>query len=256
MESYPLSRSNRLRIAEAFRNHLRVDMSIDCVIEDQMGKAYVDDVANPTFFFLELSGFFGYFAGDATGNAAREAAKFAVNHMVMPSSDGWAELLESVYGEKAIRIKRYRYTTEGLNTAHLDKLLQQSSVRERVRRIDLTLLQKSLSSDDNYIGIDDFDSPEDFIARGVGFCVQENGEIIGVAYSSLVCSKGIEVSIVVHPDHRQQGMATALSCCLLKHCLERGLKPNWDAANEESDGLARKLGYTFVETYQAYFIKS
>jgi GNAT superfamily N-acetyltransferase len=252
LETYPLSRTNRLRIAEAFRNHLRVDMSIDCVIEDQMGKAYVDNVDKPTFFFLELSGFFGYFAGDATD----EAANFAAGHMIMPSSDGWSELLESVHGDKAIKIERYRYTTERLNIAHLDNLSQQSPVRERVQRIGLELLQKSLSSADNYLSIDDFDSPEDFITRGVGFCVQKNDTIIGVAYSSLVCSKGIEVSIVVHPDYRQQGIATALSCCLLKHCLERGLKPNWDAANAESDGLAQKLGYTFAEKYEAYFIKS
>jgi len=35
-----LNKANRLKLSQAFRNHKRVDFSIDCVIDGQMGKAY------------------------------------------------------------------------------------------------------------------------------------------------------------------------------------------------------------------------
>jgi L-amino acid N-acyltransferase YncA len=76
---------------------------------------------------------------------------------------------------------------------------------------------------------------------------------VGIAYSSLVCSRGIEISIFVDEAHRRQGVATAVGANLLLACLQRGLHPNWDAANPESVKLAKKLGYESVGPYEAYF---
>ncbi len=76
---------------------------------------------------------------------------------------------------------------------------------------------------------------------------------MGVAYSSLVCSQGIEVSIYVRERYRQRGVAAALGSRLLLECLRQGRRPNWNAANHESARLAEKLGYEFVKTYEAYY---
>ena len=35
--------------------------------------------------------------------------------------------------------------------------------------------------------------------------------------------------------------------------MERELRPNWDAANPESYKLAKRLGFTFIETYDSYY---
>jgi L-amino acid N-acyltransferase YncA len=76
---------------------------------------------------------------------------------------------------------------------------------------------------------------------------------VGIAYSSLVYSQGIEVSIYVAETHRRQGIATSLAASLLLACLQRRLHPNWDAANPESVKLAEKLGYHHTGSYEAYF---
>ena len=86
------------------------------------------------------------------------------------------------------------------------------------------------------------------IAQSAIFCRK-----IGVAYSALVCSAGIEVSIYVDERYRQRGVATALASNLLIECLKQGLRPNWHAANRESYRLAKRLGYTFTETYDAFY---
>ena len=44
------------------------------------------------------------------------------------------------------------------------------------------------------------------------------------------------------------------SARLLLHSLERGLDPGWDAANEVSVGLAKKLGYTFQGKYTMFVV--
>ena len=99
-----------------------------------------------------------------------------------------------------------------------------------------------------------FDSSEDFIRRGIGYYVDDGGRLAGTAFSSLVCSKGIEVSIFVSVEQRRKGLASSLGAYLLMWCLESGIEPHWDAANPESCRLAEKLGYERSGTYRAHLL--
>lgn len=65
IQELSLTKANRIELAKAFRNVVQVDLSIACVIEGQMGKAFVDNVQSPSAFKIEV-GPFCYFAGDAT----------------------------------------------------------------------------------------------------------------------------------------------------------------------------------------------
>ena len=107
---------------------------------------------------------------------------------------------------------------------------------------------------DSPADISDFESPEDFAERGIGYCLRDSDTMVGVAYSSLVCSKGIEISIFVLPQHRRKGLATALAGNLLRWCLKHDMDPHWDAANPESCRLAEKLGYVQTGEYEAYIL--
>ena len=86
------------------------------------------------------------------------------------------------------------------------------------------------------------------------FAALDGDSVMGVAYSQLVCSRGIEVSIFVEEKYRKRGVATALGSRLLLECLRQNIRPNWDAANPESCKLAQKLGLAFMETYEAYYV--
>ncbi len=103
--------------------------------------------------------------------------------------------------------------------------------------------------------LSDFGSVEDFVERGVGFDLKRDGLVAGIAYSFLVCSRGIEVSIFVAPEHRRLGMAAVLGAALVQYCLGNGWEPHWDAANRESCRLAEKLGYVTTETYVEYCVR-
>lgn len=244
-----LTPANRLRLAEAFRHNQRVDFSIDCVIEDQMGRAYADDPDRPSAWRITI-GPFWYFAGDASTPGGRALlAELPPYNLLMPSPPAWAAAAQEMFGDRLVTFPRTSFDAGSLAEAHLSAILDASPHRDRVRRADAALLARP----DNYIEIEDFDSADDFLARGIGYTMLEDDKLAGAAYSSLVCSRGIEVSLFIDEPYRRRGIATAISAALLLECVQRGLRPNWDAANRESCALAEKLGYTPAGTYESYY---
>ena len=244
-----LTKANRLRLARAFRHNPRVDYAIDCVLEAQMGQAFVDDPAQPTAYRISI-GPFWYFAGDADSPGGRALlAELPPYNLLMPSPPAWAAAAKEVFGERLVAFPRYSFDAGSLSEAHLSAILDASPFRDRVRRVDAALL----AAPGNMVEYEDYDSAEDFLARGLGYTLLEDGKPAGAAYASLVCSRGIEVSLFVDEPYRRRGVATAISAALLRECVRRGLRPNWDAANQESCALAEKLGYVASGSYDSYF---
>ncbi len=251
---YPLTKANRLQLARAFQNVPRMDISIECVIEGQMGKSYVDDIQNPSVYKIQTGPFF-YFAGDVSSEAGQEMLKTIQPWtLFMPSASGWLEASQSMYGEQLIGFDRYSFSSEHLSIEYLEKLLFKSAFSRDVKQMDLALATQ-VWGQDHFVDLSDFESPSDFVERGIGYYVEKNGAILGAAFSSLVYSRAIEVSIFIAENYRRQGMATTLAAHLLKRCLENNMDPHWDAANPESCKLAEKLGYNPRGEYQAYYLK-
>ncbi len=122
-----LTKINRLKIAKAFRAVPRVDMSLPCVIEGQMGQAFVDDLEQPTIYHVVI-GPFHYFAGTAvTSQAQAVMADFPAYSLLMPSSDGWAVLARQQFGEALKTNERHSFSSNSLSADHLNQLLNESS---------------------------------------------------------------------------------------------------------------------------------
>lgn len=251
MISFSLARSNRIRVAQAFANVPRVDISIECLIEDQMGQVFADSSENPRYFMIEQDNFFCYVAGDFKAGGQDFLKLIPHGRFLMAGSDGWAESLKTIFAENLIPVQRYQFSSQSLSVTHLDELAQNNPNTPHIKRIDAQIA----NIPNDFLGLGAFDSVDDFIERGIGFCMLDNDKVIGVAYSSLVCINAIEVSIIVDENHYRKGIATALACQLLKWCLDHHLAPHWDAANEESCKLAEKLGYTADGGYVAYYLK-
>lgn len=248
-----LTKANRLKLARAFRNHKRVDCSIDCVIEGQMGKAYVDDLTHPASYRITV-GPFWYFAGDpGSPGGSQMMEAFPAYSLLMPSSSGWLELAREIFGQHLQPFERYTFSAAGLSAEHLTRCLENTGLGASLTPIDMVVATHLVEQPESYLELSDFDSVQDFIERGMGYALLDGDKVMGVAYSSLVCSAGIEVSIFVDEPYRLKGAATALASRLLLECLKLNVRPNWDAANPESCKLAKKLGLTFVEAYDSYY---
>jgi len=252
---HPLTRANRIALARAFRDVPRVDLSIDCALEDQMGSAFVDDVGDPRAFQIAV-GPFRYFAGDPTVPGARAMLEtLPAGSFLMPSAPGWLEAAQAIHGEKLVPLRRHSFSSKGLSAAHLRELSQRSKFADRVEEMDAAFAAR-VWGQDHFVDLSTYESPEDFGRRGIGFTVEDKGTIVGAAFASLVSTRGIEVSLYVLPDYRRQGIGALLASRLLLSCLESGLDPHWDAANPESCHLAERLGYTPTGTYVAHYVQS
>ena len=248
-----LTKSNRLKLAQAFRHNPRVDISIECVVEGQMGTVFVDAPQNPTVYRIVL-GPFWYLAGEAKSTAGHEMVKdLPAYTLLMPSPADWVQVAQEIYGTRLLEFSRYSFVADGLSLDHLLKLLNQSRYREAIKPIDVALAAQFRQDAKGCVDLSAFDSAEDFVTRGVGFCLPIGEDVVAAAYSSLVCSQGIEVSVFVEQKYRECGIATALASKLALYCLERGWEPHWDAANLESCKLAEKLGYRRSGAYTAYY---
>ena len=108
----------------------------------------------------------------------------------------------------------------------------------------------SVITEDQLFG---FDSPEQFIDSGIGYCALDGEKMVCIAASGAVCAKGIEIQVNTSRKYQGQGLATSVSAALILECLQLGIDPNWDAATEKSAGLAKKLGYSPLGEYEYYF---
>jgi GNAT superfamily N-acetyltransferase len=220
-----------------------------------MGKAFVDDLSAPTAFKIQV-GPFHYYAGDALGNGGQSLlGGFEPYNLLMSATNGWVDAAQKMYGERFIGFDRYSFSSEYVSLDHIQELCRDRENFASIKRFDSTLLAQTWGKD-HFIDVSDFESPDDFLERGIGYYAEKNGEIIGAAYSSLVCSTGIEVSLFVAEEYRRQGIATALSAQLLQWCLQNNMDAHWDAANHESCKLAEKLGYTSNGRYRAYYLSN
>lgn len=174
-------------------------------------------------------------------------------NLLMPSPADWVDLAKEIYGQHLQPFSRYTFSASSLSVEHLAACLKDSGYQARVVPIDIETATRLAAEPESYLELSDFDSVQDFIERGIGFTILDEQRVMGVAYSSLVCSSGIEVSVFVDEPYREKGVATALSSKLLLECLKLNLRPNWDAANPESCKLAKRLGFSFVETYDSYY---
>jgi hypothetical protein len=107
-------------------------------------------------------------------------------------------------------------------------------------------LEDELHSPDQ-VGV--FGSPEDLVARGLGYCVlvvggPDTGRIASAASSAAICRRGIEIQANTDEAHRRKGLATVAAAALAADCLSLGLEPHWSTSRPESMALARRLGYT------------
>jgi GNAT superfamily N-acetyltransferase len=245
----------RKKLAGLFADH-RPSFIIDCVLEGHLGTAMADDENMPKVVQLAFADIV-VFGGDPEHPVALELVKrLPENKIVLPSPPGWSDLLLQVHGGGLMKLIRFAFSSRMLDVLHLRSLIKTLPEDYRVERIDVDLAQliyqdPSIVSEDH---VRNFNSPEDFVQRGIGFCALKDDRIVSTASSYAFCDKGIEVQINTHPDFRGKGLATVVSAVLLVYCLEHGIEPHWDAGNEISIRLAEKLGYVQTDSYQVLLL--
>lgn len=254
---YEADNNLRKKLFFMFENMIdTMDTLLLSYLQGYMGKAWANDIENPTAAQI-LVGVSTYYAGDPNSEAADELLRnLSEISVVIVSSEEWGKRLEAVYQGHIKKFKRYAFkrNPEYLNREHLKSFLSAIPDGYTLKKVDATIANsvsfQGLSS--GFTG--QFESIDDFINRGVGYCIMYNAHAVCGASSYSVYKDGIEIEIVTSPEHRRKGLATIVAAALMLDCLDRGKYPNWDAANLNSVNLAQKLGYVLEGSYDAYYI--
>ncbi len=241
---------------------------IDSVLEGTLGAAYADDPKNPRVAHVELD--FTAIAGDPDAPAAADALRSleSSHHLAVP--DSWTDLLMNVRSDNLQPYDRFTFSTGPWDRSALAALresLPAGFILERITQ-DTVLPFEQLAESLIY----NFDGPDDFLARGVGFGIFPNDRsvrpvgarlaapspaaeprpCIAGCSSFAISSRTLEFEVQTREDHQRRGFALVTGSRMIEHCLDNGLEPAWDAAHEGSALLAERLGFTNQRQYTAY----
>ncbi len=95
------------------------------------------------------------------------------------------------------------------------------------------------------ISLDTWKSVDDFIKKGLGYCIINNDEVISKCLSYFQHDNQLELGVDTKEDYRKQGLASIVCSTLIKDALHCHQDVSWSCwqFNEASNMLAKKLGF-------------
>ncbi|EJS68773.1 GNAT family N-acetyltransferase [Bacillus cereus] len=225
-------------------------------LQGHMGKAWVNDLEKPTVAQITV-GIFTFYAGNPSVQGTEELLRNIPDRMlVIVNSEEWKKCLETLYERKIDKFLRYKFkrNAEVFDHSKLQSFILTLPKGYELRRIDEHIANNPTLHKLSEDFTSQFQSIEDYIKRGIGYSILYNGEVVCGASSYSIYDDGIEIEVATDHNHRRKGLATVVSAALILDCLEKGIYPNWDAANTTSAKLAEKLGYVFDKAYDTYFV--
>ena len=224
---------------------------IDSVLEGQLGEAYTDDTVRPRIGHINLD--FNVIAGDQGAPAAADAIMSlpAGEHLAVP--DSWVDLLLDLRGEALQPYERFAFQAPAVwDRKRLSELQRSLTDGFKLERITGSTITAFAALADSLIY--NFASPEDFLARGVGFGIRliDGDQFVAGCSSFAISSRSLEFEIQTHFDYQRRGFALVTGSRMIEYCIDNQLDPCWDAAHEGSARLAERLGFTDRRPYTAY----
>lgn len=249
--------SDRRILSHLYQDYVWNELA-EAVLDGSMGRAWADRAEKPRLGVLEYPLIHLYIcAGDPTLPESKDFLKsLPVPSALVFISKDWEETLKQVHHKKILEHTRYAFSSEKLDKHHLQELVSQVPAGYQLEQIHLKQAralaeEKSRFSEDHFLN---FDSIDQFINQGFGFCIIHSGAIVCAATTFVISKRGIEIQINTREEHRRKGLATVVAARLMLHSLQKGLEPSWDAANKTSASLAEKLGYIRQGTYTMFVV--
>lgn len=199
---------------------------------------------------------FCFYSGKPNGDLIRfwpPECKRALR-LLVPKDKAWEETIEDTLGGSVKKVTRYalQKTSENFDRNHLKTLAAALPKGYTLRHFDKEIYDQIIADGWGHTLVASYDDYDHFASKGWGVAVMHGDEMAAGISSYCTFDGGYEVEINTHLDHRRKGLGLACAAQFILDCLERGLYPGWDAANEGSLRMAQKLGYLFDREYVAY----
>jgi RimJ/RimL family protein N-acetyltransferase len=269
---YALAESEYEKIHPLFKgSHL--NLVINAVVEgNSPGRIWVDDVANPKTAFMWDKAHCYYLVGSPNNGKFNTALKEFIGGKLAPeamahnlsifkvyyTSKDWESKIEAMF--RAVspkKMERVFYTFGQLEIPDWrDRILPELCIK----RIDGELLTRtSLQNVPAVVSEIEscWNSLDDFLRNGFGFCLVHNKEIASWCTAEYVSGKKCGIGIETVKAYRGRGFATLTACAFVDYCISRHILPHWDSwkDNLPSIAVAEKVGFKKTLEYTVYFGK-
>lgn len=228
----------------------------------QPGKIYADNNINPSSCLILCKSGKYLVAGDTSNTAFNEFLSDYLydsnNHNryfdLYSSSKDWIREIDEILLDNAAKLSRqlfYLDSSNFYNILDINTILPEGF---ELKKLDSDLFEKySGEMDNSYCDL--WESSNNFIKNGFGFCILKNNEFVSVCNTYYVREGFAEIDIVTNKKFRNKGFALITCAEFIKHCLQNNITPVWDCddGNEASKNLAKKLGFRSIETYQMHW---
>lgn len=246
-----LHRADRLHAAPLFGELATTDGCVAAGLSGEFGRLWVDDAAAPATVHLHLD--FHFLYGDPGTPAAAAIVHALPDRLAINTGPSWEAPLRAAYGEALERYTRTAYGRAPHDRARLAAFIDALPDGYRLVRVTAENVERFAALDSSLTG--SFRDLAHYVARGIGFAVEHDGAIVAGCSSFARGGDIVEIEIDTAREHRRRGLALATGAAFVLHCLEHGLEPHWDAANEGSSRLADKLGFGEARPYPAWYAR-
>lgn len=237
------------------------DSTIYSLLQGYMGRAFVDDKDYIKHTII-LQGDFIFPSGVENEFDERIAHQMlqeinllpnGENVIIIPQNHAWHDFLS--HQPQVKTVKRYAFHKMRLIDFDVNKL---EEITKKLpdgfvyRRFDETLCKQALSMDWARDFCSNFESVSYYLKYGIGVAILKDDHMVCGASSYTAYKEGIEIEIVTKEDYRGMGLASCCGAKLILECIKEGKIPHWDAANQTSASIAKKLGFTYLGEYDTF----
>lgn len=252
---YTISKKNLQCIAPLFKGWN--ETPVWSCLQGHLGQAFADNPDTPRSAQI-LIGDFCFFAGipdpELIDNIPDPSRVPVIT--LITRQESWHSLIESTYDGRYVKFIRYalKKEPEAFNQEQLRVNLTGLPQDCEICRIDGTLYRTLRNEEWSKDLCFQFKNAQDYAQNGLGFVIIKNHEVIAGASSYTYYDDGIEIQIDTKRPYRRQGLARIVGSRLILECLQQNRYPSWDAASQESLGLAKSFGYCLESPYTAYAV--
>ncbi len=248
-----------------------INLGIKAVIQEfNPGWVFVDNPEKPQTAVIWSKGICGfYFVGDDKNANFNNSINYYIDKEISPRAKDlglnsfefsgttleWENTLEGIFHNRDIyKSKQFVYKYKNLKERTLGEIPLHSDYS--VKTVNHELLNSNFANLDfiRSVILEWWDSEEDFLEKGIGFCILHGQEIVSSCISSFVTENSMEPFIVTLENYRKKGLAKKAASEFLKYCKNNGYEHDWDCMEENfgSRALAESLGYDKVFEYSLY----
>ena len=264
-----LVRINNKKIVRPFINEMKLEKVYPLSVLEgyQTGDMWVDSKEDPEFCMFWHRCGFAYITGKYDAEILEEI-KDKMYHPLFGHSDRLVLLSEKnkvidkimLNDERIIRKERLRFGFNGKKYRSID--LNSLTVGDYFDSFDRFALQSI--DDSNYDGLIgnivpnfSWESKEQFLRNGFGFCLMRDGRMIACAFSAAISGDYVDIGVETVEGFRNKGYGKVVAYAMIREILARKQIPIWqcNVENENSTKLGKWLGFEVIDQYNVYCLK-